>query len=115
MPATKPFGAIAVRPVVQAPTQARWRLRLLGIGAAEAEFARRSFSPTSTARRHHLERVGQVFIAGYNAGIATADPAIIGADLEAAPPEFQGFAYEGAAMGFALLDLATPWRARRFA
>jgi hypothetical protein len=40
---------------------------------------------------------------------------MIDTELGSAPQELQGFAFEGAAMGFALLDLVMPWRGRRFA
>lgn len=92
-----------------------WRLRLLGISPSESEFAQRGFRSTVPARRDRLERIGRVFIEGYNSAIRTADPLMIDAELGSAPLELQGFAFEGAAMGFALLDLVTPWRGRQFA
>jgi enediyne biosynthesis protein E3 len=92
-----------------------WRLRLFGISATESEFAQRGFRSTVPARRERLERIGRAFIEGYNSAIRTADPLMIDTELGSAPQELQGFAFEGAAMGFALLDLVMPWRGRRFA
>jgi enediyne biosynthesis protein E3 len=91
------------------------RQRLLGIAAAEASFVRRGFAAATPARQQRLEQVGRCFVAGYNAAVRCADPAAIGAELGAVSHELRGFAFEGAAMGFALLDLVAPWRSRRFA
>jgi len=99
-----------------APRGFAWlRDRLLVISAEEASFARRGFGPTTPARQQRLEQIGRTFVTGYNTAIRTADSAAIGADRDAIPQELHGFAFEGAAMGFALLDLLTPWPARRFA
>lgn len=95
-------------------TLARIRQRLFGIDAAEASFARRGFGPTSPARQQRLELIGRCFVAGYNAAVGSADPAAIVADRLVPSEELSGFAVEGAAMGFALLDLLAPWRSRRF-
>jgi hypothetical protein len=94
---------------------ARVRQRLFGIDASEALFARRGFAAAEPARQERLERIGGTFIAGYNAAVRSADPVSILNDLEATPRELRGFAFEGAAMGFALLDLVSPWRSQRFA
>ena len=91
------------------------RQRLLGIDAAEASFARRGFGSTTPARQQRLEQIGRCFVAGYNAAIRIADPVAVVPDLTAPADELSGFAFEGAAMGFALLDLLAPWRSRRFA
>ena len=88
---------------------------LFGIDAADASFARRGFGPTTPARQLRLEQIGRCFVAGYNAAIRTADPVAVVNDLAAPAEELGGFAFEGAAMGFALLDLLAPWRSRRFA
>ncbi|HEX5327885.1 MAG TPA: DUF1702 family protein [Acetobacteraceae bacterium] len=90
------------------------RRHLLGIDPVETSMVRRDFMPTSAERRHRLEAAGSSFVAGYNAAVGSADPATIGAVLAAEPDDRAGFAYEGAGMGFALLDLISPWRGRRF-
>ena len=100
---------------VREPQLAQVRRRLFGLDPAEASFARRKFTSTDLVRQERLEKIGGVFIAGYNAAIRTADPVAIVDELEPIPTELSGFAFEGAAMGFALLDLALPWRSRRFA
>lgn len=60
------------------------------------------------------EQVGCTFIAGYNAAVRGADPVAIVHDLEPISHELKGFALEGAGMGFALLDLVSPWRSQHF-
>ena len=100
---------------VREPQLAQVRRRLFGLDPAEASFARRKFTSTDLVRQERLEKIGRTFIAGYNAAVRTADPAAIVDDLKPIPSELSGFAFEGAAMGFALLDLLTPWRSRRFA
>jgi hypothetical protein len=100
---------------IRASALARARERLFGINAAEASFARRGFHSADPTSQQRLEVCGGAFITGYNAAVRTADPAAIVDDFEPIPTELRGFAFEGAAMGFALLDLLTPWRSRRFA
>jgi hypothetical protein len=90
------------------------RERLFGIDEAEASFARRGFAPTTPACQQRLEQIGRCFVAGYNAAIRTADPVGVVIDLGIFADELRGFAVEGAAMGFALLDVLTPWPSRCF-
>src|SRR5260370_26167355 len=59
--------------------------------------------------------MGCCFAAGYKAAIRAADPSGVVDDFPTPADELTGFVYEGAAMGFALLDLIAPWRSRRFA
>jgi hypothetical protein len=107
--------AVAFR-TVQARNSAltRARQRLFRIDAAESLFARRRFAPAEPARQERLEQIGAVFITGYNAAVRAADPITIVGELKSIPNELIGFAFEGAAMGFALLDLVLPWRSRLF-
>ena len=95
-------------------TRIGWRARLLGIDPAEAGFVRRGFAPADPSRRERLEEIGRTFIAGYNTALRLGDPDPAAPRFDATARELQGFAFEGAAMGFALLDLLTPWRGRRF-
>jgi enediyne biosynthesis protein E3 len=111
----KAWGQTPIWRATNAEIRDGWRLRLFGISPSEAEFAQRGFRSTIPARRERLERIGRVFIEGYNSAVRTADPLMIDTELGSAPQELQGFAFEGAAMGFALLDLVMPWRGRRFA
>jgi enediyne biosynthesis protein E3 len=88
---------------------------LFAIDVSEASFARRGFGPTPLARQQRLEEIGRCFVAGYNAAVRTADPVAVVTDLSVTADELSSFAFEGAAMGFALLDLLAPWRSRRLA
>jgi hypothetical protein len=62
-----------------------------------------------------LETVGSRFVAGYNLALEYGTPEVVGENLGAIEPELRGFAFEGAAMGLALLDCVTPWRSNRVA
>jgi hypothetical protein len=97
------------------PVLARLRQHLLGISADEASFTYRGFTPTAPHRQQQLERLGRTFVVGYNAAIRLAEPDVIVPHLDAVAEERRGFAFEGAAMGFALLDLVLPWPGQRFA
>lgn len=85
--------------------------RLLGIDPAEATFARRGFTAQAAARLR-LERVGATFLEGYHAALET-DACALARRLDEIERELRGFAYEGAAMALALLDLLTPWNRHR--
>lgn len=50
---------------------------------------------------------------GCNLALEHGAPEIVEADLSVMEPGLRGFAFEGAAMGLALLDLLTPWRRDR--
>jgi hypothetical protein len=93
------------------------RTLVFGISEEETTFSRRGFSAASPEVRERLERVGRTFVAGYHAALRTGDPASIAPPLEAVDLEVRGFAFEGAAMAFAILDLLAPFRhdrVRRF-
>lgn len=91
------------------------RHRLFGISPNETKFDRRGFPAAAPAVQQHLETAGRAFVDGYNAALAKpqADDlaAALNNDIGAM---FRGFAFEGAAMALALLDLITPWNRRRF-
>jgi hypothetical protein len=57
--------------------------------------------------------VGAVFLAGYHAALEHDDNETLARELKAMESEWRGFAFEGAAMGLALLDRLTPWRRTR--
>jgi len=63
--------------------------------------------------RARLEQVGGIFLDGYHGALRHPAPLALAARLNSADPELQGFAFEGAAMGLALLDALTPWRPNR--
>lgn len=64
----------------------------------------RGFHKKDPAAQELLETVGRMFLTGYAyaAEAATTEEAV--ERLEAIPAQFRGFAYEGAGMGFAVLD-----------
>ncbi len=90
------------------------RSLLFSISPDEASFSRRGFDCPSAAARARLQRVGETFIAGYNAAIAVNDIHALEERLERIHCEWRGFAYEGAAMALALRDVLTPWHRDRF-
>jgi len=89
------------------------RRLLFGISAEETKFARRGFRGGEGSARAHLEQVGPAFAHGYHAALRDDDFAVLVPKLNELPPEWRGFAFEGAAMGLALLDALTLWRGRR--
>jgi enediyne biosynthesis protein E3 len=94
---------------------ANLRQRLFGTDTAVASFARRGFAPTLAERQRRLENIGASFVTGYNIAIHSADPLAIKQGAMAHSDELAGFVHEGAAMGFALLDILAPWPSRLFA
>lgn len=89
------------------------RRRLFGIDPAETTFARRGFRAGVPGAQERLEKVGHTFSEGYHAALETpALPSLV-PRLNAISNEVRGFAYEGAAMGLALLDRITPWKRDR--
>lgn len=91
----------------------RLRRSLLGISPAETSFARRGFSIGEKEVQQRLEKVGEVFVQGYQAALDYTDPEKLAPHLESVELEFRGFAYEGAAMALTLLDYLTPWTKSR--
>ena len=64
----------------------------------------RGFHEKSPESRELLETVGRMFLAGYAFAAQARKPADAEEHLEGIPRQFRGFAYEGAAMGFAVRD-----------
>jgi len=64
----------------------------------------RGFHEKSPAARELLETIGQSFLAGYAYAAEARTPADAEERLEGVPAQFRGFAYEGAAMAFAVRD-----------
>jgi hypothetical protein len=90
------------------------RRRLLGISSDETKFARRGFSLAEPRVQQHLETAGAAFVTGYNLAVAQPHANELVAQLSEAESMYRGFAFEGAAMGLALLDWITPWNRDRF-
>ncbi len=89
------------------------RKALFGISLNEATFKKRGFIEVDINMRIHLETAGKKFVAGYNTSLDETDPAKLVPTLNEHEIEYQGFVFEGAAMGLALLDLITPWNRGR--
>lgn len=87
--------------------------QFLRISVEEASFARRGFHQKDDQTRRRLEHVGFTFLLGYNAALDQPDIARLVQQLNTVAKELRGFAFEGASMSLALLDLITPWRRDR--
>lgn len=75
---------------------------------SETTLATRGFHDKGPHSRQVLETVGESFLRGLGDAVETGTPSAIDQRLAALPTRYQGFAYEGAAMGFALLDALLP-------
>jgi hypothetical protein len=90
------------------------RRRLFGLSLDEVTFTRRGFHESSRGARERLEQSGRAFLQGYHAALEEDELQVLALRLNAISPELRGFAFEGAAMGLALLDYLTPWRTNRW-
>lgn len=89
------------------------RQRLFCISPEETTFARRKFRGGDVEVQQHLEQIGRTILQGYHAAIADDNPETLVPRLNAVEAEWRGFAFEGAAMGLALLDYRMPWKQNR--
>lgn len=89
------------------------RKLILGIPLTETTFARRGFRESEASARQRLEQIGRTFLQGYHAALLDDNPKMLAGRLMMVEAELRGFAFEGAAMGLALLDYLTPWRRNR--
>lgn len=92
---------------------AKFRKRLFSISFEEATLARRGFNDGGIEATRRLEQIGRTFLQGYHAALNDEDHEMLALRLDATEQSFRGFAYEGAAMGLALLDQCSPWRRGR--
>ena len=90
------------------------RRRFLGLSPAEATFAKRGFLTGEDQARQRLEHIGLTFLSGYHAALEETGFVSLAHRLDVVDAESRGFAFEGAAMGLALLDCLTPWRKDRW-
>jgi len=88
--------------------------RILELDDEEVSVVRRGFACDDDRIRDRLERLGRTVLAGHRTALECADEAEIPVALERVEPELRGFAYEGAAMGLALLDRLAPWKRGRW-
>ena len=65
------------------------------------------------ALRHHLEKAGSAFLAGYHLALESGTNCELESQLRGMDLEWRGFAFEGAAMGLALLERLLPWHSDR--
>jgi hypothetical protein len=81
------------------------RRRLLTPDVAETTLDKRGFHKKSPAAKERLETVGKTFLVGYAHAVEARTPAAAEEPIEQVTPDWlRGFAYEGAGMGFAMLD-----------
>jgi len=90
------------------------RRRFLGLSPVEATFAKRGFLASEEKARRHLETIGITFLSGYHAALEETRFVSLAQRLSIVEADLRGFAFEGAAMGLALLDSFTPWRKDRW-
>jgi hypothetical protein len=79
----------------------------------DAAFVRRGFRCGKPPVQKQLEQVGRTFLSGYRAALAQDAMVDLVKVLDVHELELRGFAYEGAAMGLAILDVMTPGRRDR--
>jgi enediyne biosynthesis protein E3 len=89
------------------------RRRLLGLQAVEINYARRGFRGATADVQARLEQIGAAFLGGYHAALEHDTQTDLATTLNSMETDLCGFGFEGAAMGFALLDCLTPWRRDR--
>lgn len=80
------------------------RRRILTPSTSEADLSVRGFHEKTPEARQMLETVGRTFLTGYGLAAEARLPADAEQRLEELPWQIRGFAYEGAAMGFAIRD-----------
>ena len=93
----------------------RVRRSMFGIKPRETNFEHRGIQVPVPRVRERLEHVVGAFVDGYHAAVSWGEPEAMAQALAGIKPELLGFAVEGSAMGFAILDLVTPWRRDRLA
>ncbi len=87
--------------------------RLLTPDDSETTASKRGFHVKSAEVRGMLESVGRNFLRGFGEAVEVGTAAALPARLDGISPRFRGFAYEGAGMGFAVVDALTFARGRR--
>src|SRR5438876_1049752 len=80
------------------------RKKLLAPSLASVGFAERGFPVTPSAATVKLEAVPQAVVCGFEWAIEGASLWELERRLELVEPEQRGFAYEGATMGYTILD-----------
>ncbi|MFY1636736.1 DUF1702 family protein [Solwaraspora sp. WMMB335] len=91
------------------------RRRVLTPDVSQTQVAVRGFHDKGPESQEILESIGVSFLAGLSSAAGARRTTDVDTDLTDIPTRFQGFAYEGAGMGFALVDAITPGTPRRSA
>ncbi|WP_306369328.1 DUF1702 family protein [Nocardiopsis sp. CC223A] len=84
------------------------RRRILTPGTDQTLVSTRGFHHGAPQARTLIETVGLFFLVGYGHAAQTADPGRTDRLLAEVPVRFRGFAHEGAAMAFTVLDALSP-------
>jgi enediyne biosynthesis protein E3 len=80
------------------------RKRILTPSTSNVKLSKRGFYEKTPDSVELLETIGRSFLTGYGNAVGTRTIADARKRLEDVPRRFRGFAYEGAAMGYAILD-----------
>lgn len=83
---------------------------MFGLSLDAVDFKRRGFRGASPSVREHLERSAGAFLTGYHLALEVETIEALGLELNQTELPLRGFAYEGAAMGLALIDFLSPGR-----
>jgi hypothetical protein len=89
------------------------RRRVFALEAEETTYLRRGFRGATEDMQRRLEQIGVAFLGGYHAVLEHDTQTNLATTLNLVETELSGFAFEGAAMGLALLDFMTPWHRAR--
>ncbi|HEV7784466.1 MAG TPA: DUF1702 family protein [Thermoanaerobaculia bacterium] len=84
--------------------------RIFNLAGDERAFLRSLAGAPGSPMRRRMEEIARSFSDGCHAALEEPRPVSLAARLARGEPELQGFAYEGAGLGLALLDAMTPWR-----
>ncbi|MFI5929085.1 DUF1702 family protein [Micromonospora sp. NPDC051543] len=106
------------RPILGALLSTPWRAlrrRVLTPNTSNTRLDVRGFHQKNPAARDLLESVGRNFLAGFGSAAEAGAPHEVQEPLNRIEKRFRGFAYEGAAMGFAIRDALSPTRRSRAA
>ncbi|TDD83507.1 DUF1702 family protein [Actinomadura darangshiensis] len=82
----------------------RLRSRILTPSISATKMSVRGFRVKDYESQAVLETIGRTFLTGYAAATRVPSMGEVAAELADVPTRFRGFAYEGAAMGLAMLD-----------
>ena len=80
------------------------RRRVLTPNVSETSLDKRGFHKKNPEAVELLENVGKFFLTGYGYAVESRTIEEAEENLEQVPEQFRGFSYEGAGMGFAMLD-----------